>query len=83
MPGSLDKAPGCPSLAVRRPQENRRRVGPFYKTRSGGMEGGTRIKNLSGGGASSYNERLTACKSCLTLELAPMLSTNLKKELGC
>lgn len=31
MQGSLDKGPGCPSLAVRGPQENRRRVGPFYK----------------------------------------------------
>lgn len=39
MLGFLDKAPGCSSIAVRGPQENRRRVGPFYKTRSGRMEG--------------------------------------------
>lgn len=54
MSGCLDKAPGCPSLAVIGPQENRRRVGPFYETRSGRMGGVWRgvngIKNLSGGG---------------------------------
>lgn len=48
-------------------------------------KGGGRIKNLGAGGEgnSGYNKRLTACKSCLTLELAPVLSANLKKELGC
>lgn len=47
-------------------------------------ERGGGIKNLgAGGGDSCYNKRLTACKSCLTLELAPELSANLKKELGC
>lgn len=35
------------------------------------------------GGGSSYNERLTACKSCLTPELALEFSVNCKKELGC
>lgn len=49
------------------------------------MEG--RIKELGawgvGWGVSSYNERLTACKSCLTPELAPEFSVNCKKELGC
>lgn len=50
MPGSLDKGPGCPSLAVRGPQENRRRVGPFYKRGLGEWRGGPRIKNRGGGG---------------------------------
>lgn len=38
-PGSLDKAPGCPSLAVRGPQENRRRVGLFNKRGLGEWRG--------------------------------------------
>lgn len=41
--GSWDKGPACPSLAVRGPQENRGRLGPFYKRgleewRKGGRE---------------------------------------------
>lgn len=81
MRGSLDKGPACPSLAVRGPQENRRRLGPFYKR---GLEEWTKGgREESEWGGSSNNERLTTCKSCLTLELAPELSVNLKKELRC
>lgn len=38
----LEKAPGCPSVAVQEPQENKRRVGPFYKTRFERMEGNSK-----------------------------------------
>ena len=48
-PGFLDKGPGCPSLAVRGPQENRRRAGPqgLGEWKGGGGPG---IKGLGGGG---------------------------------
>lgn len=80
---SLDKGPACPCLAARGSWENRRRVRPFFKRGLEEWRRGAerRIKNLglgrggagTGGGTPAYNKRLTACKSCLTLELAPEL----------
>lgn len=48
-----------------------------------GGAGGAEERIRVGAGGFTHNKRLTACKSCLTLELAPELSTNLKKDWGC
>lgn len=48
------------------------------------MEGRIKESGARGRGEHScYNERLTACKSGLTPELAPEFSVNRKKEWGC
>lgn len=51
--------------------------------RGGGTHKGPGGRRGRGDGGTDYNKRLTACKSCLTPELAPELSASLKKELGC